>query len=110
MMMLREICCDSCPFSPTCEEENEFLRDIGQADDQWGEVRGFRVPGPDFMWKLTVEQSGRFFFPPRARVYGEVSESRWPDVRADVDPSAQQEAFTCSAAHYRTTAGMLKSP
>lgn len=36
VMELREICCDSCPFTPTCEEENEFLRDIGLAD-QWGE-------------------------------------------------------------------------
>ena len=31
--MFREICCDSCPYSPTCEEENDFLRDIGLADD-----------------------------------------------------------------------------
>jgi hypothetical protein len=31
------ICCDTCPFSPTCEEEEEFLRDVGQADDWWGE-------------------------------------------------------------------------
>jgi len=33
---LREICCDCCPYTPTCEEENEFLRDIGLADE-WGE-------------------------------------------------------------------------
>ena len=36
-MRLREICCDSCPLYPTCEEENEFLRDIGQADE-WGDL------------------------------------------------------------------------
>jgi hypothetical protein len=30
---LREICCDTCPYSPTCEDYNEFLRDIGLADD-----------------------------------------------------------------------------
>ena len=35
-MRLREICCDSCPLSPTCEEENDFLRDIGLADDDQG--------------------------------------------------------------------------
>lgn len=38
-MRLKAICCDCCPFSPTCEEENEFLRDIGLADDEWGEER-----------------------------------------------------------------------
>ena len=36
-MRLREICCDSCPYDPTCEDENEFLRDIGLADDERGE-------------------------------------------------------------------------
>jgi hypothetical protein len=36
-MRLREICCDSCPFNPTYEEQNEFLRDTGVADDEWGE-------------------------------------------------------------------------
>jgi len=34
---LKTICCDSCPYNPTCEEENDFLRDIGLADDDWGE-------------------------------------------------------------------------
>ena len=33
---LREICCDCCPLDPTCEEENDFLRDVGLADE-WGE-------------------------------------------------------------------------
>lgn len=33
---LREICCDTCPMSPTCEEHNDFLADIGLAP-QWGE-------------------------------------------------------------------------
>jgi hypothetical protein len=32
-MMLREICCDTCPYTPTCEEQNDFLRDILLADD-----------------------------------------------------------------------------
>jgi hypothetical protein len=32
------ICCDSCPFAPTCEEEDIFLASIGLAsDDEWGE-------------------------------------------------------------------------
>lgn len=31
-----ELCCDTCPLSPTCEEERDFLRDIGLADP-WGE-------------------------------------------------------------------------
>jgi hypothetical protein len=46
---LREICCDSCPLSPTCEEENDFLRDIGLADDEWGEeCEELCIPGcPD---------------------------------------------------------------
>jgi hypothetical protein len=25
------ICCDTCPYSPTCEEERDFLADIGLA-------------------------------------------------------------------------------
>lgn len=33
MMM---ICCDTCPCSPTCEEEDQFLADIGLGE-QWGE-------------------------------------------------------------------------
>ena len=42
---LREICCDTCPLSPTCEEENDFLRDLFGWDELataeehgWGEV------------------------------------------------------------------------
>lgn len=30
------ICCDTCPLSPTCEEEADFLADIGLGE-QWGE-------------------------------------------------------------------------
>lgn len=30
------ICCDSCPLSPTCEEEAGFLADIGLAP-KWGQ-------------------------------------------------------------------------
>lgn len=36
MVPLREICCDSCPLAPTCEEENDFMVSIGLADP-WGE-------------------------------------------------------------------------
>jgi hypothetical protein len=31
------ICCDTCPYGPTCEEENDFLAAIGLADDEWVE-------------------------------------------------------------------------
>ena len=24
-MIIPEICCDTCPYSPTCEEERDFL-------------------------------------------------------------------------------------
>lgn len=28
------ICCDTCPYSPTCEEEDDFAREIfGELDD-----------------------------------------------------------------------------
>ena len=27
------ICCDTCPYSPTCEEEEDFIRDIFGLDD-----------------------------------------------------------------------------
>lgn len=30
------ICCDTCPYSPTCEEEDDFLASIGLGE-QWGE-------------------------------------------------------------------------
>lgn len=29
-------CCDTCPRSPTCEEENDFLADIGLGEP-WGD-------------------------------------------------------------------------
>ena len=28
MVMLPEICCDTCPYSPACEEERDFLTDV----------------------------------------------------------------------------------
>lgn len=31
------ICCDTCPYSPTCEEEDDFLASIGLAREEWGE-------------------------------------------------------------------------
>jgi len=31
------ICCDTCPYNPTCEEEDDFLRQIGLLDDEWGD-------------------------------------------------------------------------
>ena len=31
-----EICCDTCPFWPTCEDENEFTAQIFGLDE-WGE-------------------------------------------------------------------------
>ncbi len=36
------ICCDSCPYSPTCEEEQDFLRDIFGLDDDEA------IPGYDY--------------------------------------------------------------
>ena len=39
-MRLREICCDSCPYSPTCEEYNDFLRDIGLVGNEDGDEDG----------------------------------------------------------------------
>jgi hypothetical protein len=30
------ICCDTCPYSPTCEEEEDFAREVlGLDDDEW---------------------------------------------------------------------------
>jgi len=54
-MRLREICCDCCPYTPTCEEENEFLRDIGLADE-WGESS---AEGIGVGWQVTRERRGR---------------------------------------------------
>lgn len=31
------ICCDTCPYSPTCEEDDDFLRQIGLLDADWEE-------------------------------------------------------------------------
>jgi hypothetical protein len=31
------ICCDTCPYSPTCEEEDDFLASIGLTDEEWGD-------------------------------------------------------------------------
>jgi hypothetical protein len=33
------ICCDTCPFSPTCEEEDDFLASIGLTEDEWYDYR-----------------------------------------------------------------------
>lgn len=33
------ICCDTCPYSPTCEEEDDFLASIGLGEP-WGEEYG----------------------------------------------------------------------
>jgi len=37
---MHEICCDCCPLSPTCEEENDFLASIGLGDPS------------DYQWEL----------------------------------------------------------
>jgi hypothetical protein len=37
---LNEICCDTCPWNPTCEEDNDFLASIGLGDPgdfEWGD-------------------------------------------------------------------------
>jgi hypothetical protein len=39
MTRLRAICCYCCPYTPTCEEENDFLRDIGLADERGDDER-----------------------------------------------------------------------
>lgn len=31
------ICCDTCPYYPTCEEVEEFERDVLRMGDEWGE-------------------------------------------------------------------------
>lgn len=41
------VCCDTCPFTPTCEEEQDFLADIGLAP-AWGEeYEEDSLPGED---------------------------------------------------------------
>ena len=32
-MRLPEICCDTCPYNPTCEDERDFLKDVFHLDD-----------------------------------------------------------------------------
>jgi hypothetical protein len=32
-MRLPEICCDTCPYDPTCEDERDFLRDVLGLDE-----------------------------------------------------------------------------
>lgn len=43
--MLHEICCDSCPYSPTCEEENDFLRTSAWRMTTESDIRDWRVRG-----------------------------------------------------------------
>lgn len=31
------ICCDTCPLAPTCEEVEDFERDILHLHEEWGE-------------------------------------------------------------------------
>lgn len=31
------ICCDTCPYNPTCEEQDEFLADIFGLDNEYEE-------------------------------------------------------------------------
>lgn len=35
------ICCDSCPYWPTCEEEDEFYRQIFGLDDDDPEIDAY---------------------------------------------------------------------
>lgn len=37
MTMFRQICCDTCPYNPSCEDENDELR-----------AMGFRAPWDDY--------------------------------------------------------------
>ena len=30
-------CCDTCPFTPDCEEVADFERDVLRMHDEWGE-------------------------------------------------------------------------
>lgn len=32
-----EICCDTCPFEPTCEEIRDFERDVLGLGEEWGQ-------------------------------------------------------------------------
>lgn len=31
------ICCDTCPYYPTCEEIEDFTRDVLGLGEEWGE-------------------------------------------------------------------------
>lgn len=35
-----EICCDTCPFTPTCEEIDDFERDVLRLGEEWAEEHG----------------------------------------------------------------------
>lgn len=34
------ICCDTCPYYPTCEEIEDFERDVLRLHEEWGEEYG----------------------------------------------------------------------
>lgn len=34
---MAEICCDTCPYAPTCEEINDFERDVLRLGEEWGQ-------------------------------------------------------------------------
>lgn len=44
-MRLKPICCDTCPFDPTCEDENDFLRDVFGWDEYDDGYAGDAPPG-----------------------------------------------------------------
>lgn len=41
------ICCDTCPFEPTCEEEDDFRRHIFGLDDEEEDDFGRHIFGLD---------------------------------------------------------------
>jgi hypothetical protein len=53
------ICCDTCPYSPTCEEEDDFLTSIGLADQSCCKhcvhSPGYRHTEPCLVCDLGVE-------------------------------------------------------
>lgn len=34
---MTEICCDTCPYAPTCEEIRDFERDVLRLCEEWGQ-------------------------------------------------------------------------
>ena len=34
------ICCDTCPYNPTCEEVEDFERDVLGLHEDWGQEHG----------------------------------------------------------------------